>query len=110
MVTFISIIHVMVALVLIVLVLLQDSKGGGMGMLSGGGSSTVFGASGATNFLATMTKWIAILFAGTCLYLTIFTASQTKSVVDSLPAGVAVDAPVETAPATSETNKATSEK
>ena len=106
MLTFISVIHIIAALVLIGLVLAQDSKSGGMGML-GGGSSSVFGASGGANVLVKATRTVAFVFAGTCIALTIMSANSTKSVIDSLPASVATEAatapaaesPAEAAPA-----------
>ncbi|MEC9282173.1 MAG: preprotein translocase subunit SecG [Bdellovibrionota bacterium] len=91
MLTFISVIHILAALILIGLVLAQDSKSGGMGML-GGGSSSVFGASGGANILVKATRTVAIVFAATCIGLTIMSANSTKSVIDSLPASVATDA------------------
>ena len=82
--TFVAIFHVLVAIFLIVLVLLQDSKGGAMGMLGGGGggSNTVFGSTGAGNFLTTATKWVAILFAVTCIALAYMTTQKDTSVLD----------------------------
>ena len=82
MLTFISVIHILAALILIGLVLAQDSKSGGMGML-GGGSSSVFGASGGANILVKATRTVAIVFAATCIGLTIMSANSTKSVIDA---------------------------
>jgi preprotein translocase subunit SecG len=56
-------IQVISALVIIVLVLLQQGKGSEMGAAFGSGSAgSLFGASGAANFLSRSTKWAAILF------------------------------------------------
>lgn len=92
MLTFISVIHIIAAILLIGLVLAQDSKGGGMGMLSGGGSSSVFGASGGENILVKATKFMSVIFATTCIILTIMSASSTSSVVDGLAPSVETDA------------------
>ena len=55
--------HVILALVLIVLILLQHGKGADAGAAFGSGaSSTVFGAHGAASFMSRATKWLAILF------------------------------------------------
>ena len=89
----ISVVHLAVAFFLIVFVLLQDSKGGALGALGTGGSHSLFGSTGASNFLVTITKWIAIVFTCTCLALTWHTTQQGTSVLD------AVDMP---APAQSE--------
>lgn len=97
MMTFIAIIHIFVAVVLIILVLIQDSKGGGaLGI--GGGSQSVLGATGAQTLASKMTAGAAIVFAITCVALTMLTAQQTKSVLDSAPITTSIPAP-ETAPA-----------
>lgn len=84
MLTFLAIVHVILALGLILFVLLQDPKGGAMGVFSGGSSSnSFFGASGASNFLTTTTKWLATLFAVSCLGLTYLTAKRGDSVMDT---------------------------
>ena len=54
MVTFITIIHVFVCIFLMLVVLLQAGKGGGMGVAFGSStSSAVFGGRGAGSFEAT---------------------------------------------------------
>ena len=60
----VKILHVIVCLFLMLTVLLQAGKGGGMGAAFGGGSSmgTVFGGSGAGNFLRRLTVGAAIIF------------------------------------------------
>lgn len=56
-------IQVISSLSIIVLVLLQQGKGADMGSSFGGGSAgSVFGASGAANFLSRTTKWFAVVF------------------------------------------------
>ncbi|WP_447918142.1 preprotein translocase subunit SecG [Achromobacter aegrifaciens] len=51
------------ALAIIVLVLLQQGKGADMGSAFGSGSSgSLFGATGAANFLSRATKWAAVVF------------------------------------------------
>lgn len=57
------------AIALIAMVLLQQSKSSGMGALSGGGSSTVFGARGAGHFLYKTTRVLAIVFFVSALAL-----------------------------------------
>ncbi|MFS4460887.1 preprotein translocase subunit SecG [Bdellovibrio sp. HCB2-146] len=101
MTTFIGILHIIVALVLIVLVLIQDSKSdGALGMGGSSGSNSLLGATGAQTLAGKMTVWSAVIFAITCLTLSVLTASNTKSVVDSLPLPTApAAAPATTAPA-----------
>lgn len=89
--TFLTIIHMFVAVFLILFVLLQDSKGGAMGSLGGGasGSNSVFGSTGASSFLVKATRVVAILFAATCIILTVKTVSLAgksgPSVIDDAP-------------------------
>lgn len=104
MLTFISIVHIIIAVVLIALVLIQDSKGGGaLGI--GGGSNSVLGATGAQTLWAKMTQIVAVVFAITCIALTYFTAQKTRSVIEMTPASSAQSqlpgsAPIDTAPNT----------
>jgi preprotein translocase subunit SecG len=84
MLTLLSLVHVIVGVALILFVLLQDPKGGAMGVFGGGSSSqSFFGASGASNFLTTTTKWLAVMFAITCLTLTYITTKKGGSVMDT---------------------------
>lgn len=87
--TFVAIVHIIVALVLIGLVLVQDSKSGSLGgAFGGGGSNSVLGATGATTLAQSMTRWTAGLFAVTCIMLSIFSARSTSSVLDgAIPGG-----------------------
>jgi len=57
------VLHVLVALAIIGLVLLQHGKGADMGSGFGGGASgSLFGATGSANFLSRMTAALATLF------------------------------------------------
>ncbi|MGE4131209.1 MAG: preprotein translocase subunit SecG [Bdellovibrionales bacterium] len=96
MLTLLAIVHIIIGLGLVLFVLLQDPKGGAMGVFSGGSSSSsFFGTSGASNFLTATTKWLAILFAVSCLTLTYVTSKRGTSVMDTYtpPAGSAPAAP-----------------
>lgn len=88
MMTFLAVIHIIACLGLIALVLMQDSKGGGV-FTSQAGSNSVLGAGGATSLAQTMTKVLAGVFALTCIGLSVLSARSEKSVVDSLPAPAA---------------------
>ncbi|MCB0421633.1 MAG: preprotein translocase subunit SecG [Bdellovibrionales bacterium] len=107
MLTFLAAVHVFVAILLIIFVLLQDSKGGAMGMLGGGGSNTVFGASGTVNVLVKITRWIAIIFALTCIGLTVLIAGEKEA---SVMSDVPVAAPVESLKLDPKAPEATSEE
>src|SRR5438045_5277930 len=79
MITFLTIVHIAVCLFLILVVLLQAGKGGGMGIaFGGGGSQTVFGSSGAGNFLTRLTAICAVIFFCNSLALA-YLSSQSDS-------------------------------
>jgi len=77
---FIITLHIIACIVLIVLVLLQSGKEG-MGVIFGGGSSSVFGSAGAGGFLVKMTAWFAALFLVTCLTYNYLTMNRGKASV-----------------------------
>ena len=92
------IIHLLLALGLIAVVLLQRSEGGGLGM-GGGGGGAIAGRS-ATTALAKVTWILAACFIVTSITLTILAAEKSagNSVIDRL--GVpAQDATEESTPA-----------
>lgn len=106
MIEFLSVFHIIITIALCGLVLIQDSKGGGALGIGGSGSNSLLGATGAQSLAANMTKWVAILFAGSCIALTYFLAHQNKSVVDQL--NTATIAPTESPiPAASPTTPTT---
>ena len=79
------VIHLILALCLIGVVLLQRSEGGGLGMGGGGGGGAMSSRSAATA-LGNLTWVFAICFILTSISLTIIAAqkSATSSVVDRL--------------------------
>lgn len=97
MVTFLAVIHIVACFGLIVLVLIQDSKGGGV-FTAQTGSNSVLGATGATTFAQTMTKVIAGVFAITCIGLSIMSARSGQSVVDGIMPTTETSAPAASAP------------
>src|SRR5919106_3166490 len=93
-------VHVLSCFFLIGVVLLQQGKGSDVNAVFGGSSQTIFGSSGAGNFLTKLTSATAIVFMFTSLSLTIGNTKQgTKSVFDNVPA--------ETTPTTPEQPPAT---
>lgn len=78
MITFLYVLYVMVCLFLILVVLLQAGRGG-MGAAFGGSSQTVFGGSGAGNFLTKLTVVSAALFMTLSAALTYVSSSGEKS-------------------------------
>ena len=84
--TAIIILHVLCTLFLILVILLQSGKGAAMGSGLGAGSSqTMFGSSGAGNFLTKLTTGIAVLFMVTSLTLATFSNNnKSRSVIQGI--------------------------
>jgi preprotein translocase subunit SecG len=83
--TFLTALHIVVCVFLILVVLLQAGKGGGMGIAFGGaGSQTVFGSSGAGNFLTRLTSITAALFMITSLGLAHYSSQQDSKRLQKL--------------------------
>jgi len=84
----IIVVHVVVALAIIGLVLLQHGKGADMGSGFGGGaSSSLFGATGSANFLSRATAVLATLFFVLSLVLAYIATNaprESGSVVDRI--------------------------
>lgn len=77
------VIHVIVALAIIGLIMLQQGKGAEMGAsFGGGGSQTVFGAAGSGNFFSRMTAILVTVFFITSFVLAMI--AQNKVEVDDL--------------------------
>lgn len=73
------IIHVIVALAIIGLILLQQGKGAEAGASFGGGASqTVFGSQGGGNFFAKVTAILAIIFFATSFSLAIIAKNKAS--------------------------------
>ena len=111
--TLILALHVIVCVVLVILVLLQAGKEG-MGVIFGGGNSSVFGSSGAGGLLAKLTAFMAIIFAGTCLSYNLLTGSNVKKestildvrMEDTMPMPAPVTPPATPVPANPEPEQA----
>ncbi|WP_334134786.1 preprotein translocase subunit SecG [Acinetobacter schindleri] len=76
--TFVLVVHIILAILMIVLILVQHGKGADAGAsFGGGGAATVFGASGSGNFLTRLTAVFTALFFITSLTLAVFAKKQT---------------------------------
>jgi len=96
-------VHLITAIVLVVLVLVQHGKGADMGASFGTGSAGgLFGSSGSANFLSRSTAVAATIFFITSMTLTYLSANPTKSkgVMDRQ----GVQQPVQLAPAGGDAN------
>ncbi len=100
MITFVTVIHVIVCVFLILVILLQAGKGGGMGAgLGGGASQIVFGGRGSQSFLGKLTSVSAGIFMLTSVWLA-YHSSRTAAVVEEAPTPPAPTAPAAPAPGT----------
>lgn len=80
--------HILICLALVVVVLVQMAKTGGLGGLlgSGGGSDALFSAPSGNLFMKKLTMGLAIAFFSTTLLLTILhTRRNTRSVLQRVP-------------------------
>ena len=86
----ITIVHVIVSIGLILVVLLQTGKGAEVGAVFGGSSATIFGSSGAGNFLTRLTTGMAIVFMMTSLTLGYFAGKKPTATIfdDRAPAAL----------------------
>ncbi|BBI99046.1 hypothetical protein FGKAn22_07390 [Ferrigenium kumadai] len=95
--TLVWVVHVVTAVVLIGLVLIQHGKGADMGAAFGSGSAgSLFGSSGSANFLSRSTAVAAAVFFVTSLALTYIYShpAQQQGVMDRVGPVAAPAAPV----------------
>ena len=81
----ILVVHVLVALFLIAVVLLQGGRGGLGEALGGAAAQSLFGG-GANTVMTRITAVAATLFMVTCLSLAMLSTARGRSVIDRLPA------------------------
>jgi preprotein translocase subunit SecG len=73
-------VHILVAIAIIGLVLMQHGKGADMGAAFGSGASgSLFGATGSANFLSRTTGILAAVFFATSLTLAYVASSKPKT-------------------------------
>lgn len=108
MTTVLLVVHLLLALALIAVVLLQRSEGGGLGIGgggSGGGMGGLMSGRGTANLLTRTTAVLAACFMVTSLLLTMFAGGGAqRSLLEDLPlsAPTGQQAPVDEAPAPSQ--------
>ena len=84
--------HVLFALGIVGLVMMQQGRGADAGAAFGGGASgTVFGAQGAASFLTRATAVLALLFFGSSLLLAIMAGSSPQEAVDLMDTPAEID-------------------
>ena len=97
----ILVVHLVVALAIIALVLIQRSEGGGLGM-GGGGVGNLMSPRGTANFLTRLTGILAAVFMTTSLTLAVLASSgkqAEKSILDIPTTAPATAVKQEKAPA-----------
>ena len=100
---FITILHIVLSILLILIILLQPSKGSDVGAAFGGGaSSSMFGPRGAGSMLSRATTVVAVLFMFTSISLALRSTPDKLSgelddqdVLEEIDLGVPEEAPPE---------------
>ena len=98
--TIILVIHVLVAVSLVGVVLLQRSEGGALGIGGGGGGGGLMSGRSASNVLTKSTAGLAVAFMMTSIALAFLSggAGSSRSILDEpVPAAVVEPAPEEPA-------------
>ncbi|MBI1778854.1 MAG: preprotein translocase subunit SecG [Proteobacteria bacterium] len=102
MLTVLLLIHILMAIALIGVVLLQRTEGGGLGFGGGGGGGNFMTTRGTANLLTRMTAILATCFMATSLLLVVLgsQSGRPRSIVDDLRTPLSVPAvPAPAAPA-----------
>ncbi|WP_328184784.1 preprotein translocase subunit SecG [Marinobacter sp. OP 3.4] len=77
--TLVVVVHVVIAVALVGLILIQQGKGADAGAAFGGGASqTVFGSQGSGSFLTRVTSILALVFFVTSFSLAIFAKQRAE--------------------------------
>ncbi|MCW9008823.1 MAG: preprotein translocase subunit SecG [Marinobacter sp.] len=76
--TLVVVVHVVIAVALVGLVLIQQGKGADAGAAFGGASQTVFGSQGSGSFLTRFTTLLAVVFFVTSFSLAIFAKQRAE--------------------------------
>ena len=82
MIVFLIVLHTIVSVLLISVVLMQASQGGGLsGTFGGQAASSILGGQSAGNVLSKVTTWLAIIFIGLAILISILSgpSSETSS-------------------------------
>jgi preprotein translocase subunit SecG len=81
MLLFVTLLHIILCVILMLVILLQPGKGADVGAAfgGGGGSSTIFGPRGAGSFLSQATTIVAVLFMATSVTLAIYSNAALRT-------------------------------
>jgi len=96
---FIVTIHIILAISLVGVILIQRGQGADMGVsFGGGGAQTLFGSRGSGSFLGKVTGGLAAAFMVTSLTLALISQKETGSLVEKSVVQPAAPAQQETVP------------
>jgi len=79
--TFLLVVHAIIAAILVGVILMQKSEGGGLGM--GGSPSGLMSARGAADFLTRATSILATLFVGLSIVLAVLASTRHSAKIDT---------------------------
>ena len=103
---FLIVLHTIISVLLITVVLMQASQGGGLsGTFGGNAASSMLGGQNAGNVLSRITTWLATLFLTLAVLISVLTSksdSSTSSLVKDAAEGRQNIAPTELMPADEE--------
>ena len=106
--TFLLVVHAIIAALLVTVILMQRSEGGGL--TSSGSPSGLMSARGAADFLTRSTSVLAALFIGMSILLAFLAASRHTAKIDTslarTPAAAPIAAPAPEQPAPAPANGA----
>jgi len=80
MIVFLIVMHTIVSILLISVVLMQASQGGGLsGTIGGQAASSILGGQSAGNVLSKITGWLAVVFIGLAIFISILSGPTTET-------------------------------
>ena len=80
MIVFLIVIHTIVSILLVSVVLMQASQGGGLsGTFGGQAASSILGGQSAGNVLSKITTWLAVIFIGLAIFISMLSGPATES-------------------------------
>ena len=80
MIVFLIVLHTIVSVLLISVVLMQASQGGGLsGTFGGQAASSILGGQSAGNVLSKITTWLAVIFIGLAILISILSGPSSES-------------------------------
>ena len=80
MIVFLTVLHTIVSILLISVVLMQASQGGGLsGSLGGQAASSILGGQSAGNVLSKVTTWLAVVFITLAIVISMISSPANNS-------------------------------